>query len=250
MYNRFSYVGNNPINFNDPSGHVICEAEGSFCFDPQMHTSTGSLVGNGCNGCWSLLEPEDEEIEPLIVTSQSDIEFQMILITDPYYYGNNAQEGYTDHSYGGIQGNSRIGNFFNRLGLLNDFLIGISPSIIRARSPYDQVLTVNYEISYQGVPRINATQGTNITSMQISNNSNSINSLINYTVSISTSNANIVSKGSAAPGATTEIKIPVIPVYAGGVDIRVVAYTGCNQSCIYSPNLPNFVGHSSFVFHP
>jgi RHS repeat-associated protein len=28
MFNRFSYVGNNPINFNDPTGHVICDADG------------------------------------------------------------------------------------------------------------------------------------------------------------------------------------------------------------------------------
>src|SRR5690606_13595835 len=28
MLNRFSYVGNNPINFNDPTGHVICDADG------------------------------------------------------------------------------------------------------------------------------------------------------------------------------------------------------------------------------
>jgi hypothetical protein len=35
--NRFSYVRNNPLNYVDPSGHVICNDEG-VCFTPPPNT--------------------------------------------------------------------------------------------------------------------------------------------------------------------------------------------------------------------
>jgi RHS repeat-associated protein len=49
MFNRFSYVGNNPINFNDPTGHLLCDADG-FC-DQNWSVNQQNHGGNSLMGC-------------------------------------------------------------------------------------------------------------------------------------------------------------------------------------------------------
>lgn len=71
-HNRYSYVYNNPIIFNDPTGHEICAEGTSFCFNQNDNTTSGSLSGSGCTSCWSTEEDEevieeDDEIINLLI---------------------------------------------------------------------------------------------------------------------------------------------------------------------------------------
>jgi RHS repeat-associated protein len=44
-YDRYTYVRNNPVNFNDPSGHLECDASG--CYDTYLNPVAKPLPGSG-----------------------------------------------------------------------------------------------------------------------------------------------------------------------------------------------------------
>jgi hypothetical protein len=58
-WNRYSYVGNRPINFNDPTGHVECES-GTGCRPPGSTGSGGTHIHIGGGGGGNDDEPHSQ----------------------------------------------------------------------------------------------------------------------------------------------------------------------------------------------
>jgi len=61
MFNRFSYVGNNPINFNDPSGHSRCGPDNIYCggLAENDYYSRPAPANNINTG--KIIKPKDEK---------------------------------------------------------------------------------------------------------------------------------------------------------------------------------------------
>src|SRR5690606_12599255 len=76
MLNRFSYVGNNPIIYNDPTGHVLCDADG-YCGSSNKSNfmSKPKVCNNACKlglkfeGNW-----EEEDQSSFVVAALTEAE--------------------------------------------------------------------------------------------------------------------------------------------------------------------------------
>jgi hypothetical protein len=74
--NRYSYVRNNPINYNDPSGHVICNDEG-VCFSGNKQVAKHARSCADWDDCSEnkkrKLQKELDEFVPLETVNTSDM---------------------------------------------------------------------------------------------------------------------------------------------------------------------------------
>jgi hypothetical protein len=186
-------------------------------------------------------------ISPVFQTS-----FQMFQVTDPYYYGQAAEDGYTDFEGGGKM---KSGNPGDIVGLGNDLLLGYRPTYLRNNTPYDQNVTLLYEQSYQNIPRKDATSVFTLTGFQITNSAKNINSVINYSVSITSvdRSQSVKTTGGAAPGQTVSLQLPPgLNTYNGngGFDVSIRASTLCNGPCETNENALVFQGYTRFNFNP
>ena len=72
--------------------------------------------------------------------------------------------------------------------------------------------------------------------------------MINYSISI---NKQIDISVSAAPGETVNVNLPTgLDIYYGGVDVQVVAFTGCTGPCITIQNPLLYRGYTTTTFSP
>src|SRR5690606_16262046 len=60
-YNRYSYVHNNPIIYNDPTGHEVCDTEGWCGFD-----TINNRLQNGGNPNRGIFIPDSADVEEAI----------------------------------------------------------------------------------------------------------------------------------------------------------------------------------------
>ena len=157
-WDRFAYVKNNPIIYSDPSGHKGC---------------------NNWDENGKCVVDEDWKVKPIrkklsqSLTAKSinptkfvETTFQLLPVSEPYYYNISAEETYTGFS--GSGGATFPGAV---VGIANDFLIGFRPTYYKLVTPYDQILTIFYQESYLGVPRLDALKTTTVTDITITNNS-------------------------------------------------------------------------------
>jgi hypothetical protein len=209
---------------------MSCEEDG-YCPEPEPYCPDGSPVG-------PCLPP------PRIYS----ISFQMFPSTDPYYYGESGEESYTDFSGSG-DNHSQASVYAGVPGLLNDLLLGYRPTYWRNHTPYDQNVSVAYETTYQGIPRIDAQRIVTATGITIQNNSN-IDSVINYSIIVSGGGQAYRTSTSNAPGGTTTINLPSIRIPSGGLNVAIRAITGCTGPCIRTENPSVFLGFISFLLNP
>jgi RHS repeat-associated protein len=242
-FNRYSYSNNNPVNYTDPSGYRACDDDyfkGCKVIKPKSGVSKEPTSSN--------------------TAAESFIEFpfQMLPVFDEYYYSQS-----TNYAYSGFQGSGdpdRINKPIwdsnvsipkatpgSGLGLFNDFLYGFRPLHYKIINPYDQIVKVFYEISYQGVPRIDAQKKVMITDITITNNS-TMNQVINYSINIIQGGHQINASGNAIPGQTSSFNIPDFRLTSTGFDFSIVAYTGCTGPCIQDLSLIRYVGSSKNTF--
>lgn len=97
--NRFGYVGNNPIRYNDPTGHIMCEfdAQGNdYCYENDRKTTIRKEpkgnqppilpLTNSCNRpnrSVVCLPPPDQEPEPKLPTFPPMVEIPVQPTIDP-----------------------------------------------------------------------------------------------------------------------------------------------------------------------
>ena len=257
-WNRYSYVTNRPVNFNDPTGHSMddgCKDYGcdfgtsSSTFssssytpvstggDPDVELSSAPTYDDGLKGL---------PVAPTPSHGVFNTSFQMFLVTDPYYYGQAADETYTGFTGSGDLG----GSTFDLFGLANDALLGYRPTYLRNHTPYDQNVSLMYINTYQGIPRIDAQRIVTLTNFSIQNNS-SMGRVINYFAVITSRNVQSVSTTTASPGQTVNIGIPSnLNLSTGGINVSITAFTGCTGACISTRNPVAYRGYINFNFSP
>jgi len=222
-WDRYAYVNNSPIRNADPTGHI------------------GEDCGDNPETC-----KEYPTTPPPPNVYQAS--FQMFPVIDPYYYGQSAEESYT-----GFIGSGDNGSWASAAtglpSLFNDLAAGITPTVLRKTTAYTQVVSVNYDVTYQGIPRNDAERIVTATSLIIQNNS-SINSAIHYSVGIGGTERPFVATASAAPSSATSLLLPSIKVPSGGLNISIAAFTGCTGPCVRTKNPSSFQGFINFVFNP
>jgi hypothetical protein len=266
--NRFGYVLDNPIRFNDPTGHVCTDPEhpNPTCYgSPLTQTKVGNRMirGNGAElRNLSIYKPKPPQ-------RTFHTSFQMF----PALPNSTGVETYTDFSTGGnpeytpmlpyAPGQpyhpindkptsvNQTSNFFQ---LLNQIGMNILPAYYQLTLPYNQHVSVNYTTSYQNTPRIDATSVVTLTGFSITNSSNFIDSVIKYSVDIApVGGSPIVTGGSAAPGETAVIPVPSgMNIYngVGGINVSIRATTMCVRTCFQTQNPPVFQGAIRFYFNP
>ena len=187
--------------------------------------------------------------------------FQMFQVNDPYYYGQ--VEDFTDFPGGGDpkyipqplgyrSNETQTGSIGDAVGLGNDLLRGLRPAYYKRYIPYDQDVYLNYITTYQNIPLKNSTEIVTLTKLQIHNSSN-IDSVINYSVYISTGANQVSITTLAAPGQTATVTLTAdLNVYnkTGGFNISIEATTNCIGACISRSNFPVYKGYHEFNFVP
>jgi hypothetical protein len=276
-WNRFSYVSNNPIRFNDPSGHVCSDPENpnpSCEGSANQTTRVGDKMirGNGKNigGCGGRGQLRCGIQAPKVYGPTKppynvyNTEFQMFQATEAKPYSQVAEEGFTDYPGGGssdyipqpygVTTRMPQPTPADGFGLLVDILFPFMIAHQMKHTPYDQDVYLQYTTSYLNIPRIDATRIDTLTNLTIVNSSDRVGSVINYTVSIlSVDGSQIVTGGSAAPGKAASISIPSgLNIYngLGYFNIAISATTKCAGDCITTPDPAIFNGAIRFQFTP
>jgi hypothetical protein len=186
--------------------------------------------------------------------------FQLLPITDPFYYNETILESYTDFSGSGdpnyvTQVSWNSSNSIPKVspgsgwGLAADILRGYLPSHYKKTLPYSQVISLYYENSYKGIPRIDAQKIVSVTGLVIRNNSY-YGGVINYSLNINGSNRQISQSASAAPGNAATFQFPPIEINSLGIEIKINAINMCMGPCIQSQNRTLYGGFHSFDFVP
>ena len=127
-WNRFSYVGDNPVGYSDPSGHKPCNEQNS-C-EVSNNISTPRLLGDGCGGEGQKNCGGKTRQESNICIGQAPYVSQYtcgLVITEssyPWMTNSPAPDDYTSHGYGGGQT-----VFINRQA--------VNPSVTRGSSVID-----------------------------------------------------------------------------------------------------------------
>ena len=229
--NRYAYVNNNPVKYSDPSGHCIDNADGTCYRDP----NTKKVVTYIPN-----------QVQQHSYTTS----FQMIPVFTPYYYGEAANESYTGFTGGGDSSKNGIPQAApgSLVGILDDIVIGARPMYYNVFTPYDQIVTVNYLITYPGAPRIDTKKVLTITGLDIQNNESGV--VVNYNISISGPGNRKVINTSAGPGDTSSIELPPMAVTLDGIKFKILAQTSCAGPCVRSQSPIVSSGYEIFTFHP
>jgi len=222
-WDRYAFVNNNPVRYNDPTGHVADETSED---DPCTY------YGQNSDECMAMTGGNSGTV----TTS-----FQMLPVFDPYYYGQAAEESYTGFSWGG-------GEFADPISLANDFMIGIRPSFYRHNTPYDQFVSVSYSSSYHGIPGVDAYKSTSITSLSIQNNSVTNNQGNDYFVVISGGGRNYSMTAGAGPGSAANIDLSQLKFAVSRITISISAISGvCLSPCYQSLQPQLYQGYTNLV---
>jgi RHS repeat-associated protein len=156
-WNRYSYVTNRPVNFNDPTGHIKCEfdAEGNdFCYENDRKTKIRK----------DPVKTKEEPDKPWEYTVDVDLEMHIGPAQDanvPDYYGESENSDNVPYIPG--ISNPRPSNVcVGKAAILCLFSLGTSIA-----SPYGPVNTnpnffLNFSISY-----VEATNSINMSTVQV-----------------------------------------------------------------------------------
>ena len=239
-YDRYSYVNNNPIRNIDPSGHRACSG---------MDENGTCVVDED----WRIKENPIRHPNPLSTNPHHPIKtvqasFQMLPVFDPYYYRESAEETYTDYSGSG-DNNGYVASQVAMIGIANDLLLGYRPTFYKKFTPYDQIVTIYYEETYQGVPRLDALKTTTVTDITITNKS-SLNRVVNYSINLLTDESLLVESTHAVTGQTVSLKMSSIILHSNSLNLSVTAFTGCIGACVWDPKNIIFRGSTNFIFDP
>jgi hypothetical protein len=262
--NRFGYVLNNPIRFNDPTGRVcedpekedaVCFGSGTTKVGNRMVRGNGAELGKAKNLNKKPQRVYDPEEPPYKTFS---IEFQMFYVTNPTPYADIAEDGFTNFPGGGDPEfipkpyplkNDGVypANPADRWGLINDVFSFGQPYFVQWYNPHDQHVYMNYSADSNG--------NTLVIGLSIRNGSKAIPSMINYRVSIidTAHFTSINTRGSAAPGQSAVLPLGETSIYSGpgGLNISIVADTICPSTCYdTNPNTLDFQGQIRFNFNP
>jgi RHS repeat-associated protein len=242
-WNRYSYVTNRPVNFNDPTGHMLDKGDGA--------GSPGCKVLGTCPIVYGPPVPQDRTFHTA---------FQMY----PALPSSPGIQPFTDFSTGGnpeytpmlpyVPGQpyhpindkpTVINQLSNGFELLNGLGMGILPEYYRRTQPYDQHVYINYTTT-----QMNEIPVTNLVGINI-RNSTYFGTVINYVVVIKAPFApKIESIISVAPDQAAAVPLPDDVSSAGGFNVTILANNTCPGTCIQRNHPLSIWGALSFVFNP
>ncbi len=254
-WNRYSYVMNRPVNFNDPSGH--CPEEMAECrkilYDllPKPKPSGGGKENSGKKQNDKTADLGNFQLLPasydyLTYSSIAEAGYAGYWLSGAPAYGDRLLPGFTVTTE-----QVGAGALFSFPSVLVDWANMGAPYAQKLISPYDQSVSLDFSVRYYNIPRKDGFMVATVNDLLITNSSRQV---MNYTVAISSpSNHNIVRSGvfSAAPNETVHASMPANFSFINVLNVAVHAFTGCTGPCIVSnPPPPSLAGYGNFSFSP
>ncbi len=235
-YNRYAYTINNPIKFNDPSGHKACSS-----FD-----STGNCIADTE---WHNRPSPTLKINTTIVTQTSIVSFSMqpikVMETGETYSGFSGS-GEPNAVIRPTWDNRRLTTMpMTRMVSSMEASYSLAENMGNASYvlfPHGNQIVTSYVRSYQ-TNELAYIPSPMLTDVIITNNSQNY---LNYKLSIQGENINLVSLISAAPGDTETFNIFPTTIPYEGLNVSVRATNTFQNVCIASQNPILFRGWIDF----